>query len=87
MRTPGSGRPKGGLNKQTKELQALMYGPKGPFKTLLDKMNAKGTAENVVIDCAKALLQYTNKKMPVEMETTNEHRFPDDIKINLVKPK
>jgi len=62
------GRQKGSLNKQTKEMQALMFGPKGPFKTLLNKMNSKKSTEAEKIDCAKALLKFTNSPMPVQIE-------------------
>jgi len=81
------GRQKGSLNKATKELNELTFGPNGPFKTLLKKMQNKNTKESVVIDCAKALLKYTNRAMPTEIEQENTHSFPTDIEINLVKGK
>jgi len=65
------GRKKGSINLNTKVVNDLTYGPQGPFHYLILKMNDEDTEESVKMDCAKALLQYTNRKKPVESEISH----------------
>jgi len=63
-----AGRVKGTKNKATVELEALADGESGPFRTLLNKMNDPTSSDAIVIDCAKALLAFTNRKQPIAVE-------------------
>jgi len=62
------GRKLGGKNLKTLELEALAIGVKGPFRTLLELMNNPDTPQSVIVDCAKALLPFVNRKQPVAFE-------------------
>ncbi len=64
------GRKAGTQNKVNKTLLDMIEasGLDSPSQVLFNTMHNKETEPAVVLDCAKALLQYTEKKMPISQE-------------------
>lgn len=68
------GRVAGTPNKTSRKINELCdaNGKLKPAEYLLKTMHDEATDENVRLDCAKALLPYTDRKMPTEIEQTNK---------------
>ena len=83
MKTPGSGRKKGTLNKdKQKILDLAKQAGKDPVVFMLETMSDKDQPYSLRIDCAKAAAPYTNKRMPQATEVTGENSGPIVITLN-----
>ena len=67
------GRKAGTPNKTSRKIAEICEanGELKPAEYLLSLMHSKQTDEDVKIECAKHLLPYTDRKMPIAVETTD----------------
>lgn len=81
------GRVKGKSGRIVKVLEQIKAtGKKDPVEFMIEVMNDESQPLNIRLDASKAVAPYVNRKMPTEIESKNEHVFPDAIKINFIKP-
>lgn len=71
------GRVAGTPNKTSRKINEICDadGKLKPAEFLLKTMHDENTAENIRLECAKALLPYTDRKMPTEIEQTNMNAY------------
>ena len=83
------GRVKGSVNKTSRQIAEICEanGELKPAEYLLKVMHSKETEQSVKIECAKHLLPYTDKKMPISQEIDQNIMFPEAIDIQFTEPK
>ena len=81
------GRTKGTPNKTSKKINDICdaSGKLKPAEYLLETMHDEATTEATRLDCAKALLPYTDRKMPTEIEQTNKTELEGATEEELIK--